>query len=288
MHAYQHIIPLHPTSGVLCTASDSYTSILYPHHHAACELSLILSGIHVVELEDQIIEFTSGGLLLLRPDEPHSRRMISPGRYLTLAFPVCELERLDAYLDSGLLHAALGSKYPQCAQLHDDEAAAVARSIERINLYCTADPKRVSMELRALLVNCWCRYLTNPEGDDPGRVPWLNRLLRDMERPENIRRGLGAMLEMTPYTHEYLCREFRRLMGCTPTEYVNSLRLDMAHRLLETTRLSVADICFDVGFDSVSYFHKLFRSKYGAPPARYRKLRFISTPDAPCEQRPDE
>ncbi|MBR6767717.1 MAG: helix-turn-helix transcriptional regulator [Clostridia bacterium] len=92
------------------------------------------------------------------------------------------------------------------------------------------------------------------------------------------------MTEMVPYTHEYLCREFRRLMGCTPTEYLNSLRLDRAHALLENTHMNITDICYDVGFDSVSYFYSLFRSRYSVPPGRYRKLRFISRPDAPTEQ----
>lgn len=288
MHSHPHTIPLHPQSGILCTASDSYASILYPHHHPECELSLILSGVHAAELECGTTELGAGGLMMLRPNEPHARRMIVPGRYLTLAFPVSEMERLDAYLGNGAVREALDADRPPYAQLHDDDAAALARSIERINLFCTAAPERVHAELRALLANCWCRYFAAPEGVTPERTPWLDRLTREMERPENIRRGLGAMLDMTPYTHEYLCREFRRLMGCTPTEYANSLRLDMAHRLLENTRMSVAEICLEVGFDSVSYFHKLFRSKFGASPARYRKLRFISAPDAPPEQHEDD
>ena len=285
MNAHAHRIPLHPVCGVLCTASDSYASILYPHFHDSCELSLVLDGVHAVQLETETLELSAGGLLLLRPNEPHSRRMIEPGRYLTLAFPAQELDRLDAYLDDEAFRAVLHAVRPPFAQLHDAEAQALARRIERVNLFCTANPARVRTELCALLTDCWCRHFIDPDAENPERVPWLHRLLQEMARPDSIRRGLDALLEFSPYSHEYLCREFRRLMGCTPTEYIGSLRLDRAHTLLESTRLTIADICYEVGFDSVSYFYQLFRSKYGMPPARYRKMRFVARPGVPQEQR---
>lgn len=285
MPVHSHQLPLHPLSGILCTASDSYDSILYPHYHGEGELSLILSGVHSVETENERMELAAGGLILLRPDEIHSRRMLEPGRYLTLAFPARELERLAEYLDDDGFRAAMRAKRPPCAQLHAAEAESLARSMERVNLFCMVDATRARTELRGLLADCWCRHFIGLDGENPQRVPWLSRMLAEMTRPENIRRGLDAMLELSPYSHEYLCREFRRLMGCTPTEYVNSLRLDRAHTLLESTRLDVAGICCEVGFDSVSYFYQLFRGKYGVPPARYRKLRFASRPGVPQEQR---
>jgi len=282
--AYAHQLPLHPLSGILCTASDSYDSILYPHYHGEAELSLILSGVHWVELERESVELNSGGLILLRPNEVHSRRMSERGQYLTVAFSGRELERLSAYLDGGGLQMAMNAERPLCAQLQAAEKEWLARCIERVNLLCTANSERARAELRGMLAGCWCRYFMEPDGENPQRVPWLKRMMTEMARPENVRRGLEAMLEFSPYSHEYLCREFRRLVGCTPTEYINSLRLDRAHSLLESTQLDVAEICYEVGFDSVSYFYQLFRGKYGIPPARYRKLRFVSRPNRPAEQ----
>ena len=73
-------------------------------------------------------------------------------------------------------------------------------------------------------------------------------------------------------------------MGCTPTEFINNARLDYAHKLLENPQTNIVDICYAVGFDSVSYFYRLFKSKFGNTPSRYRKLRFISSPGIPPEQ----
>ena len=86
MVSHPHVIPLHPRCGLLCTASDSYDSILYPHHHKACEILLVLEGLHEVQLEAGCITLSAGEMMLIRSNEIHSRRMIHKGRYLTIAF----------------------------------------------------------------------------------------------------------------------------------------------------------------------------------------------------------
>ena len=288
MVSHPHVIPLHPRCGLLCTASDSYDSILYPHHHKACEILLVLEGLHEVQLEAGCITLSAGEMMLIRSNEIHSRRMIHKGRYLTIAFLPEELERLEKYLDDQAFQSVLGKRFPPCAQLSEGEMQQLAQRIERMNRLCTVSPQQVSAELRACLADCMCRYFLHPAMENLEQVPWLNRVLQEMRRPENICRGLDALLSITPYTQAYLCREFRRLLGCTPTEYIGSLRLDRAHYLLETTDMNIADICYEVGFDSVSYFYQLFRGKYGMPPAKYRKMRFMGRVKAPQEQREEE
>jgi transcriptional regulator GlxA family with amidase domain len=40
--------------------------------------------------------------------------------------------------------------------------------------------------------------------------------------------------------------------------------------LLENTSLSIMDISFTVGYENTSYFHKIFREKFGMSPREYR------------------
>lgn len=280
MQATSHLIPLHPQCRVFCTASDSYANILYPHRHAACELTLIIEGRHALHLPDEQLELEPGDAVLLFSDVPHSRSLLSPGRHLTLAFDALELARLSEYLEYDF-----SACHVWRCHLSADEAAAFSRDIERIHLHCAISPDRVKTQLRSLLAAFWKHAYHAPDASPRESAPWLAHLMEYMRQPANLRSGLSALLNLTPYTHAYLCREFRRLLGCTPTAYVNSLRIDYAHHLLESTSMSIADICYEVGFDSVSYFYQLFRSKYGMSPARYRKLRFISHPAAPLEQR---
>ena len=40
--------------------------------------------------------------------------------------------------------------------------------------------------------------------------------------------------------------------------------------MLEKTKLSVSDIGYDVGYENLSYFHRIFKKKYGVSPKEYR------------------
>lgn len=66
-------------------------------------------------------------------------------------------------------------------------------------------------------------------------------------------------------------RAFRKVMGITPFQHITQHRLNHAASLLLSTDDKVANIAEKSGFSDVSYFTKVFREKYGLPPAQYRK-----------------
>lgn len=68
-------------------------------------------------------------------------------------------------------------------------------------------------------------------------------------------------------------RRFKTATGYTPTEYVQTLRIEEAKQLLETGTLSVEAIGFEVGYEDPNFFRRLFKRMTGVTPARYR-LRF--------------
>ena len=47
-------------------------------------------------------------------------------------------------------------------------------------------------------------------------------------------------------------------------------RLDKAARLLRETRLTIQEVCAAVVYDNTSYFHRVFRRRYGKSPKEYR------------------
>jgi len=74
------------------------------------------------------------------------------------------------------------------------------------------------------------------------------------------------------------------MMNCTPTEYINHARLKLASQMLLNPQQKIVDICYAVGFESISYFYHLFKSKFGNSPSRYRKNQSIFQPGVPPEQ----
>ena len=68
----------------------------------------------------------------------------------------------------------------------------------------------------------------------------------------------------------HLSREFKRLNGMNLSDYIRNVRLDMARKLLATTRLSNAQVSERTGFHDPSYFYRAFCKQYGQPPGAYR------------------
>jgi AraC-like DNA-binding protein len=82
---------------------------------------------------------------------------------------------------------------------------------------------------------------------------------------------LKTVAEKLAVSQSHLSRLFRKETGFTFTEYLNRLRLEEAARLLLDRSLSVTDVCYQVGFQSLPHFQRLFRDFYGKSPSAYRK-----------------
>jgi AraC-like DNA-binding protein len=68
----------------------------------------------------------------------------------------------------------------------------------------------------------------------------------------------------------HFSREFRRVFGESPHQYLLTRRLERAAALLRTTDWSVTRICLAVGLQSVGSFTTTFTRTYGVSPTAYR------------------
>ena len=69
----------------------------------------------------------------------------------------------------------------------------------------------------------------------------------------------------------HFSREFKRVFGESPHQYLLTRRLERAAALLRVTDWSVADVCFAVGHGSVGSFTTSFTRIFGCSPAAYRE-----------------
>jgi AraC-like DNA-binding protein len=68
----------------------------------------------------------------------------------------------------------------------------------------------------------------------------------------------------------HFSREFRRAFGESPHHYLLTRRLERAAALLRMTDWSVAEVCVEVGLQSIGSFTTSFKRAYGQTPTSYR------------------
>lgn len=73
-------------------------------------------------------------------------------------------------------------------------------------------------------------------------------------------------------------RVFHQTTGLPPTKFLYAMRLEEAKRLLLTTRLSVTDVCYEVGYNSLGTFTTRFTQLIGLSPCHLRGLAGHITP----------
>ena len=81
---------------------------------------------------------------------------------------------------------------------------------------------------------------------------------------------VAALARTAHLSEAHFSRAFRRAFGVTPHRYLLTRRLERAAALLRHTDRSVADICFEVGLQSVGSFTTSFGRAYGLTPREYR------------------
>ncbi len=105
-------------------------------------------------------------------------------------------------------------------------------------------------------------------------------ILKDKIRMGAIYEYIGAFYDQKPdvnlvaskvhLTTPAFCRYFKRQTNMTFTDFVNQYRIERAKNLLMQDQ-NVTETCYAVGFESLSYFNKLFNKVVGDNPSSFKK-----------------
>lgn len=116
------------------------------------------------------------------------------------------------------------------------------------------------------LMNCTEKLVTD---EGAGQQKLMISVLSYIEN--NYKEGeLTELANSLHYDVYWLSREIKNRTGKTYTELIQAKRLGQAAYLLSATGLSVAEVSEAVGYDNISYFHRIFQKKYGTTPRKYR------------------
>jgi AraC-like DNA-binding protein/ligand-binding sensor protein len=73
----------------------------------------------------------------------------------------------------------------------------------------------------------------------------------------------------------YFCKMFKKATGLTFTDYLSRVRVEKAKTLLLNPHLRISEIAYDVGFQSLTHFNRMFRKIVGESPPAYRESKSV-------------
>lgn len=113
---------------------------------------------------------------------------------------------------------------------------------------------------------------TEPEpehGANPDKIGFIKEYLK-LNYSKNIR--LSQLSELTGLSTTSIARLFKQRSGMTLSSYLIDLKCQSAARSLVDTSDRIADICKACGFNNLSNFNRIFKSRMGKTPQEYRNL----------------
>jgi transcriptional regulator GlxA family with amidase domain len=99
------------------------------------------------------------------------------------------------------------------------------------------------------------------------RVEKAIRLMQEDLRRKLLPSEIAAAVNLSLAHLRYL---FKAETGMSPAQYLRSLRMQEAGRLLKTTFLNVKEVMYRIGVSDESHFTRDFKKVYGLSPAQYR------------------
>jgi AraC-like DNA-binding protein len=101
----------------------------------------------------------------------------------------------------------------------------------------------------------------------------LNASVRFIHEHFNEPLSVKQLASISCVSKSYLSRLFIKKLGVSPMRYLNTVRVDIAKKLLIDSKLSIGDIAAKVGFSDPLYFSRVFSKSTGLPPAKFRKIK---------------
>lgn len=106
------------------------------------------------------------------------------------------------------------------------------------------------------------------ENSDSRRVRKIYEYINHHYKEEIRLEDLANIIGMTPVA---LSRFFKLRTGKTVSDYIIDIRLGHASRLLVDTTNTIAEICYDCGFNNLSNFNRIFKKRKDCSPKEFRE-----------------
>ncbi len=111
------------------------------------------------------------------------------------------------------------------------------------------------------------QVLVRQENSEP---PMITRAREFIGKNQGEALSLSQVAKAVNTSTFYFCKMFKKATGLNFTDYVSRTRIEKAKNLLLNPNLRVSEIAFEVGFQSLTHFNRVFKKIVGESPTEYR------------------
>lgn len=269
-----------PYNTYLCSIPLDFASVP-PHWHDEMELIYIKKGKGIVHVDFRTYPVCGPTIVLILPGQLHSIEqyqhdtveyeniIFHPGMLIPKSIDSCSSEFIQPLLRGQItVPTVFTPVYPY----YED----VVAPIDACDEISKTKPQGYELYIKSMLfqfffiLNNRCRNLTQP----PKNRKTLDKMKVIIKYVENhyaeritIREIAGAV----GFSESHFMRYFKEIMDTSFIEYLKDYRLAMSARLLQASEASILEVSQEVGFESLSYFNREFKKRYGVTPSQYRR-----------------
>ncbi|MCK5815528.1 MAG: helix-turn-helix domain-containing protein [Flavobacteriaceae bacterium] len=250
------------------------------HSHTNFELNLITHGSGRRIVGDNISGFEKGDLVLLGKDLPHcwevldhekdnkSTCIVTHFNEDIIKSDFFNIPELDSVFNL-LTSANRGIRFKI------DDISEIKAILEKmVHLKGLEYYINLLQTINILLKTKNRKFLSNPVNLNAPFSANLEKINKIYEYVfQNIQEGIkleeaSAVLNMAPSS---FCRYFKKKTEITFMEYVKSVRIGIAAKLLAETDKQITKICYECGYNNLANFNHYFKKSMGLTPTNYRK-----------------
>lgn len=263
-----------PETGCSYRYVYSETERFRPHWHEYYEVFLMLEGNVTHKVNGGAFPLSRGSLVLIRPKDCHDYVVQGnrPVSFVNITFSAETVEEILAYLGAGFPgKTLLEAPYPPQIQLSEYEFERFNRKMQHIRALDPGDSRHRKTMLRMLLFDIFTRHFSELDEAQERMPLWLEEMCAAVRNKGGFVQGMAYFLSLTDRSREHVSRCMKKYMGMTPSEYINSLRLNYIANMLRDSNCDITEIIFESGFNNISWASEQFKKKYGMTMRQYRK-----------------
>ena len=242
-----------------------------PHFHPEWEMMWVLDHPLLVSGGGGSFRAEKDDLLLFQPNEPHELHKVDENSTFLCLQVSPELLRLenDLVVESIRLNPYLGEELSRSIRGELLDVAQAYLSKEPYSsLFCVG---KACLTFHTVLSNSPVRAITREERiSQEKRNKRLSSLIRFVDENYMHKIRLSDFAEAEGFSMSYLSHFIKSTLNQSFQEYVNSVRVNCACKLIAGGEEKLTAVCLESGFSDYRYFSAAFKKQFGMTPEQYK------------------